>query len=606
MNYALPEDLAQDFAREIFAKDATALQELSVRLRTHDPLSLHASLIEGLEISMQGDLPRSIRFIEDLEQKSIEQGVRDPFILGWISSTLGHVYWASGLYDQAQMTIGTSIKHFESVSYKPGLANSYANASAVYAALGLFENSIVETKRAIALYEEIGESVGLAGMLINLAGVYVEIDDKVQALELLERSYDLFLEIGSVRGTTNVKGNIGNVYMEMGEFESALPYLEESVDLALEHGLSRESGFFLTSLALIYFRLGRLEDAEGLLDRHEAVIAQNPIPVTAALAVRGLIVSSRGDHASGVAIIQEAIRRSEETNDRQDLLALKNNLREIAKNGGDFELYVKTNEEFIVLEQELKGAAASRRISAREREDAVAVERRAREKERTILYSTLPRHVADRLVKGEEVTDHFDMASVLFVDIVGFTKLSDSIPAGHVVHLLKAIFKVCDDACSASGVTKIKTIGDSYLAVAGIPEPLSNHAHRAALAALQLIKGLDELELTMDPKLGDTGWTKDIGDIQVRIGIHCGPLVAGIVGDERLQYDVWGDTVNVASRMESSGEAGKVHVSEAFAVSLASADNVAGENILPGKMVKRGEIEIKGKGPMTTYWLEGA
>jgi class 3 adenylate cyclase len=234
------------------------------------------------------------------------------------------------------------------------------------------------------------------------------------------------------------------------------------------------------------------------------------------------------------------------------------------------------------------------------------------------------------MLRGEDVSgDHFENASVLFLDIVGFTTISDRIPPGHVVHLLKAIFRVCDDVCKTHGLTKIKTIGDSYLAVAGVPEQLDDHALRAARAAVDMLERLGSLELTMDPKLGDTSWTTEIGEINVRIGLHCGPLVAGIVGEERLQYDVWGDTVNVASRMESHGEPGSIHVSEAFALALdprlrgddeeeGRGDDMSrtahrppltdNDSLTPDSLTlfKRGLTDVKGKGPMTTYWLEGA
>ena len=160
------------------------------------------------------------------------------------------------------------------------------------------------------------------------------------------------------------------------------------------------------------------------------------------------------------------------------------------------------------------------------------------------------------------------------------------------------------------GLTKIKTIGDSYMAVAGAPEPLEDHCPRAAEAALEMLSKLADHDLKSDPVLGNEEWIDEVGTIQVRIGLHAGPVVAGIVGDQRLQYDVWGDTVNVASRMESTGESGRVQVSEAFAEAMKqthptplSEGEGQGESSLT--LIERGEIEVKGKGSMKTYWLEG-
>jgi adenylate cyclase len=233
------------------------------------------------------------------------------------------------------------------------------------------------------------------------------------------------------------------------------------------------------------------------------------------------------------------------------------------------------------------------------------------------LYGALPASVADRLIAGEDVSgDHADEVSVLFLDIVGFTMIAERISAKHLLDLLRAVFKVCDDACRDFGLTKIKTIGDAFLAVAGVPEFRMDHAQCTANAAIKIMKDLDTLEITSltstgsasDTSSPDNSWIKEVGTIKVRIGLHSGPVVAGIVGEERLQYDIWGDTVNIASRMESTGEPGKIQVSESFTDALNLVPRTSIENLEPGtwNLELRGETAIKGKGTMRTYWLEGA
>ena len=270
-------------------------------------------------------------------------------------------------------------------------------------------------------------------------------------------------------------------------------------------------------------------------------------------------------------------------------------LRDLARLRGDLDAYVEHNDAYLALKERLAGADTQRQVALQTKERELAVERQKREQERAILYSTLPRHVADRVLRGETVSgDHYDEATVLFLDVVGFTEMSSNIPPGHVVRFLDAIFGRCDVVCNRYGLTKIKTIGDSYMAVAGVPEPLTDHANDAASAAVELMRELNTLEITMPEDLGDTSWVNDIERIDVRIGLHCGQVVAGIIGSDRLQYDVWGDTVNVASRMEGNGLPGRIHISADLADLL--------DRSL-WHLEARDPIQIKGKGLMQTFWL---
>ena len=154
------------------------------------------------------------------------------------------------------------------------------------------------------------------------------------------------------------------------------------------------------------------------------------------------------------------------------------------------------------------------------------------------------------------------------------------------------VFAICDRVVAAHGIMKIKTIGDSYMAVGFPDDQEESNGIRMAEAALELISSIDE--------------------VRIRIGIHNGPVVAGVLGKERMQFDVWGDTVNVASRMESTGEAGRIQVSEDFAChptlrrTRDDKEELGSRRSAIGTLVERGTIEIKGKGTMKTYWLTEA
>jgi class 3 adenylate cyclase len=207
--------------------------------------------------------------------------------------------------------------------------------------------------------------------------------------------------------------------------------------------------------------------------------------------------------------------------------------------------------------------------------------RLARENER-LLLSILPEPIAQRLRDGEPlIADRFDDVTLLFADIVEFTRLSASMSPIELVRVLNDVFTVFDRLVDEYGLEKVKTIGDAYMVVGGMNEPGPDHTQRVAAMALELTQAVNGIEAAA--RLG----------IQFRIGIHCGPIVAGVIGSKKFIYDVWGDTVNIASRMESLGVPGRVQVTHAVMERLSGAF----------ELESRGLIEVKGKGPTPTWFL---
>jgi adenylate cyclase len=203
-------------------------------------------------------------------------------------------------------------------------------------------------------------------------------------------------------------------------------------------------------------------------------------------------------------------------------------------------------------------------------------------KNESLLLSILPRKVVDRLNQGESIiADRFDEVSVLISDLVGFTEFSASTPPADLVEYLNWLFSHFDILASELGVEKVKTIGDAYMVVAGMPQARPDHAEAAARMALGMMEALEKV----NAEIGQ--------NFQARIGIHSGPVVAGIIGTHRFVYDVWGDTVNVASRLEHSSLANRIHISQNTSSQLAGLFDLEA----------RGAIEIKGKGSMNTFFL---
>jgi class 3 adenylate cyclase len=198
-----------------------------------------------------------------------------------------------------------------------------------------------------------------------------------------------------------------------------------------------------------------------------------------------------------------------------------------------------------------------------------------RERSERLLLNILPAPIAERLKESEgPIADHHAEATILFADIAGFTAMSTRMPADELVTMLNAVFTGFDQLARRHGVEKIKTIGDAYMAVAGLPEAVADHVERIADLALDMLAH---------------------SSLAIRIGIDTGPVVAGVIGESKFIYDLWGDAVTTASRMESHGVPGGIQVTEAVRNRLADRYD----------LVERGEIEVKGRGTMRTWLLEG-
>ncbi|MEM6425828.1 MAG: adenylate/guanylate cyclase domain-containing protein [Cyanobacteria bacterium P01_H01_bin.119] len=208
-----------------------------------------------------------------------------------------------------------------------------------------------------------------------------------------------------------------------------------------------------------------------------------------------------------------------------------------------------------------------------------------KDKSERLLLNILPQPIAVRLLEHQEQTiaDQFAEVTVLFADIVGFTRLSSDLPPQVVVNMLNDIFSTFDRLADRHGLEKIKTIGDSYLVVGGLPTHRDDHAAAIAAMALDMQAAVEQFN-----QHGNHPQT-----FRIRIGINTGPVVAGVIGTKKFIYDLWGDTVNIASRMESMGIAGEIQVTQATG------------NLLKDlyQLEYRGEIKVKGKGLMGTYWL---
>jgi class 3 adenylate cyclase len=234
-----------------------------------------------------------------------------------------------------------------------------------------------------------------------------------------------------------------------------------------------------------------------------------------------------------------------------------------------------------IREKQLEGLVEKRTEQVREQAREIELKNNQNEQ---LLLNILPLPIARRLQKGErDIADSYSSASVLFSDLVGFTTLSSEMSSNALLVMLNEIFTEFDHLCLGFGVEKIKTLGDGYMAAAGLPVPREDHA--SVLIALAL--GMQGALLRFNEKHNSS--------LQLRIGINSGPVTAGVIGTHKFIYDLWGDAVNIASRMESTGEPDRIQISQ-------STYKWVKDTYL---LESRGEIDVKGKGKMKTWWVSG-
>lgn len=228
-----------------------------------------------------------------------------------------------------------------------------------------------------------------------------------------------------------------------------------------------------------------------------------------------------------------------------------------------------------------------------QKEQILQLLRQEQEKTDILLLNVLPKEIA-AILKNENriIADHFEAVSILFADVVGFTPLSAEMAPAEMVQLLNEVFSYFDSLVDKYGLEKIRTIGDNYMIGSGVPTPRPDHAHALACMALEMLVYTNPDEYSNSAALRSSPAARRL---QFRIGMNSGPVVAGVIGRQKFHYDMWGDPVNIASRMESQGEPGKIQITQQT-YELIKDDFIC---------ERRGKVTIKGKGEMETWYLVG-
>ncbi|MBX7153964.1 MAG: tetratricopeptide repeat protein [Candidatus Kapaibacterium sp.] len=539
-----------------------------------------------------------------------------------VSRLLGAVSWRRSDYLKALEHYNTALHLVEETADKTGTASALGNIGNIHWNLSDYSRALEYYDKALSINQELGDKAGIAGWLGNIGIVHKELSDYPKALEYFAKALTMDEELGNKAGVARNLGNIGNVYGDLSDYPKALEYFGKTLTIYEEIGNKTGVATWFGNIGIVYKKLSDYPKALEYFGKALTIDEElgNKAGVALHLGYIGAVYSKvefEGfDSAKAEEYLLRALAALTEIGAKSLLVEFHKTLSELYEQEKRWEEAFVQHKKHIAIKDEINIEEVKKQESIREQQKQIEIERTRATAEKNILNNILPGEITQRLIKGENpIADHFDSVSILFMDIVDFTKLSAVITAQHLVYLLNIIFTRIDTVMRECGLEKIKTIGDAYMAVAGAPTMQQDHAHRASKAALKLIDVMKDLVVQFPEEYGDRSWIGTIPEIEVRIGLHCGPAAAGVVGENKFLYDLWGDAVNTASRMESHGEAGKIHVSEEFVrqltQTLSKGEGLENETpSLLGKvgmgLTERGEIEIKGKGKMKTYFLERA
>ena len=549
----------------------------------------------------------------------------------------GIVYYFRSQYVDALKEWKQSYIVFDSINDKQGTANILSNMGAVYFSQGENEKALENFLPSLRISEELGDKLRIATALINIGAVYFDmpathdlaLKNYLQALALAE-------EINNIRAIGNVSVNLGELYLKEKNDEKALYYYNKGFEAF--KGLDGES-YALLGIGNVYAFRGDNDRAneyhqlalkvanknDAIIDavralmamaKTESTVGHYQVSISRYNSALPLAVSLEAqkevkDIYKGLALSFSNMKRFDSAYYYQNLYSeIKDTIFNLETDKKlnmlrlDYDFEKKENEIVqLTNEKTLKDKIIKRQNIIRNLVIAgflsvviflyIALKQKkriAKEKQRSeeLLLNILPYEVAEELKeKGESDAKNYNEVAVLFTDFKEFTGLSQKLSAKELVGEINFYFKAFDNIISKYGIEKIKTIGDAYMAAGGLPKKDHQASKNVVLAALEMQAFVKETQ-------SDTN-NSNAMLFNMRVGIHTGPVVAGIVGVKKFQYDIWGDTVNTASRMESYGEIARVNISEDTYNKLKNEPEFVFE--------ERGITEVKGKGKMKMYFV---
>lgn len=548
----------------------------------------------------------------------------------------GIAFFVKGDFVQALKIYEECYKSWERVDDKVHLAKAANALAVVNTQLGDYQTAINYYHKALRMREQSGDSSGVSSILMNMGLLYKEQGEYHKAIEIFDKGLLIAENINDSSKIATALQHLGIAYSLNDEYDLATKYFREALKIYQTDNDDKGLASILLNIGGHYAKIGKLDSAQIFTEQSLEIGRRlgSKVAILSSLANLGEIYQLNNQLPKAIKYTEEAHRIATQINALDKIKSTSNMLYLLYKKAGRpkdalemYELHIASRDSIQseqnqreIVRQEYKyqyqkqALADSLEFAKKEAIKDVEIEKqqinisrqrialvsagggllliillafsiyKGKKRSDELLLNILPEETAQELKKkGYADAKQFDQVTVLFTDFKGFTQISERLTPTELVAAIDECFKAFDEIISKYHIEKIKTIGDAYMAAGGLPVPDEVEPQGVVKAALEMRDWM----LKYKERKGENGF-------EIRIGIHTGPVVAGIVGIKKFQYDIWGDTVNTASRMESSGEVGKVNISH-------STYELVKDEF---KCEPRGKIQAKGKGEIEMYFVE--
>ena len=524
----------------------------------------------GIAYSYQGMYERSV----DITMRAIDIATakRDERRLAMINNNIGLRYSELGQHNLGIDFYRIAIRLNKKLENDKFLASNYLNMGMAYHALKEVDTALHYVKLGLIHAKRAGNQFRILLAQSSLATIYYDLDLLDSAQTYLDSARNRAVEINDIYGIHAADYTQGQIYLKQARLSEAIGKLEGALSWFEAGNYKKMSIRIYEHLAEAYKEAGMLQKAYEYMRRY------------------GYSRDSVYTHQKDRAMQQVSLYRSEREERDKELLN-----KQIEINERDLEYQRNLRNFFFLLGIVLfllLAVLVNRYMFERKTKRLLKEKNGAIEKEKDrsekLLLNILPADVAEELKeKGASEARDFDEVTVLFSDFESFTNISENLSAGELVAEIDQCFKAFDEIMTKYKIEKIKTIGDAYMAAGGLQVPAQCGAEDVVMATLEMQEFIEARHKMKEERQEPA--------FRMRVGIHTGPVVAGIVGVKKFQYDIWGDTVNTASRMESNGEVGKVNITD-DTYQLIKTDATF-------KFESRGKVEVKGKGEMEMWFV---